>query len=89
MRNNPEGSRYELLVDGELVGIADYQIIGNRVVMPHTEIQPDRRGQGLGAVLVQAALDDVRSAGRTVVPHCWYVAQFIDEHPEFQDLVAA
>ena len=89
VRNNCEKSRYELVVDGVLAGIADYSIQGDRVVMPHTEIERARRGQGFGAVLVRGALEDVRSSGRTVVPHCWYVRQFIDEHPEFSDLLAS
>jgi predicted GNAT family acetyltransferase len=89
VRNNSERSRYELFVDGQLVGIADYRVTGETVVLPHTEIAPDRRGQGLGAVLVQAVLDDVRSSGRAVVPTCWYVAEFIDDHPEYRDLLAA
>jgi predicted GNAT family acetyltransferase len=89
VRNNAEASRYELLVDGQLAGIADYQVTGDRVVFPHTEIVGSMRGQGLGAVLVRAALDDVRTTGRTVVPACWYVAQFIDEHPDYRDLLAA
>lgn len=88
MRNNTERSRYELVVDDELVGIADYSILGDRVVMPHTEIEHRRRGEGLGAVLVRGALEDLRSSGRTVVPRCWYVTQFIQGHPEFRDLVA-
>lgn len=87
VRNNTQDSRYELLVDDELAGVADYSILGDQVVMPHTEIEGRLRGQGLGAVLVRGALVDVRASGRTVVPHCWYVARFIDEHPEFGDLV--
>lgn len=89
VRNNSDDSRYELVVDGTVAGIADYSIVGDRVVMPHTEIARSRRGQGLGAVLVRGALEDVRCSGRTVVPHCWYVAQFIDENPEFGDLLAS
>lgn len=88
VQNNTEDSRYELVVDGDLAGIADYSIRGDQVVMPHTEIDGLRRGRGLGAVLVRGALEDVRASGRTVVPHCWYVARFIDQHPEFGDLVA-
>src|SRR5947209_11967172 len=38
VQRNDEQSRYELLVDGELVGIADYQKRGNTVIIPHTEI---------------------------------------------------
>ena len=85
---NEDASRYELHVDGELAGIADYVERDGSVVFPHTEIDGARRGQGLGAVLVQAALDDVRPSGRTVVPSCWYVAQFIDENPAYADLLA-
>lgn len=89
IRRNDADRRYELLVDGQLAGIADFHLDGERVVLPHTEIDPSRRGQGLGAILVQGALDDIRSAGRTVVPACWYVREYIDEHPDQQDLLAA
>jgi predicted GNAT family acetyltransferase len=87
--DNPARSRYELRIDGDLVGIADYRVDGNVVVLPHTEINRDRRGRGLGAVLVKGALDDVRAQGRTVVPRCWYVAEFIEKNASYADLLAA
>ncbi|MEY2588917.1 MAG: uncharacterized protein QOJ67_901 [Acidimicrobiaceae bacterium] len=87
VRHNAEASRYELYVDGELAGIAEYMITGDRIVFPHTEIDPSRRGQGLGAELVRGALDDVKPTGRAVVPRCWYVAEFIDANPEYQPLL--
>jgi len=89
VEHNPTASRYELYRDGVKVGIADYHVVRDTVVFPHTEIEGSLRGQGLGAELVRGALDDVRSQGRKVVAHCWYVAEFIAEHPEYQDLVAA
>jgi predicted GNAT family acetyltransferase len=89
VRNNHKAGRYELVDGGgHLLGVADYRIDADVVVMPHTEIVRDRRGNGLGAELVQAALDDVRASGATVRPLCWYVVEFIDEHPEYADLVA-
>jgi uncharacterized protein len=90
VRHHPAASRYELYVDDDLAGIADYRETSDgSLLFPHTEIDPARRGQGLGAVLVEGALDDVRRTGGTVVPQCWYVAQFIRERPEYRDLVAA
>jgi predicted GNAT family acetyltransferase len=86
---NEERSRYELTVGGRLVGIADYRQRGDAVVFPHTEIDPSMRAQGLAAQLVRHALDDVRAAGGSVVAQCWYVAQFVDEHREYADLLAA
>jgi predicted GNAT family acetyltransferase len=89
VRNNVAGSRYELVEHGRVVGIADYVLRGETVVFPHTEIDPAMRGRGLGSVLVKGALDDVRRSGRTIAPLCWFVAEFVEAHPEYGDLVAA
>ena len=89
MRNNSERSRYELVVGDDVIGVADYRREGDRLVFPHTEVRASLRGQGMGARLVRAALDDVRSHGDRVVARCWYVAEFIDSNPEYQDLLVA
>jgi predicted GNAT family acetyltransferase len=88
IRNNQKQGRYELAIDDELVGIAEYHLVGEVVVFPHTEIERSRRGQGLGAQLVQHALDDVRANKRRAKAECWYVADFIAEHPEYADLAS-
>lgn len=87
MRQASDRSRYELVDGDAIVGFADYVIDGATVEFPHTVINPDRRGHGLGAILVEAALEDVRRSGKVVLPTCWYVAQFIDTHPEYADVV--
>jgi len=89
VRNNAEESRYELVVDAEVIGVAEYRRQGDTLVFPHTQVKSSFRGQGMGARLVQAALDDVRARGQRVVPRCWYVAEFIDANPEYRDLLAA
>jgi uncharacterized protein len=88
VRDDSEHSRYELSVDGMAVGIADYVLSGSTIVFPHTEIQPDRRNQGLAAILVRAALDDAREQGRSVVPECSYVRDFIEANPEYRRLIS-
>ncbi len=88
VQHNRARSRYEILVDDRVVGFADYELVDDKVVFPHTEIEWSRRGQGLGAELVRHALDDVRRTGGKVVAHCWYVAEFIADHPEYGTLVA-
>ena len=88
VRHDAERSRYELVVDGVVVGVADYSLHGGTWVFPHTEIVRTHRGRGLGAELVRGALDDVRRAGGKVVPRCWYVAEFIEDHPDSRDPVS-
>ncbi|MGV3758702.1 MAG: GNAT family N-acetyltransferase [Actinomycetota bacterium] len=89
VRKDEDRSRYELLLDGEVVGVADYRDTGDALVFPHTEIDPAHRGKGLGEILVRAAMDDVKALGRTVVPTCWFVREFLDAHPDYADLRAA
>lgn len=88
VRRDDAARRYELWVDGEQVGTADFRVEGDTVVMPHTVIDRQRRGQGFGALLVEGALADVRAQGRRVVPACWYVREYLDAHPEAADLLA-
>ena len=84
VRDNRAGSRYELVVDGQVLGVADYQRLPeDTVVVSHTEVSPHLRGKGYSAILVRHVLEDLASRGLGIVPSCWYVAQFMDTHPEF------
>jgi len=83
-----EAGRYEVRVDGELAGFADRTVRDGLMVLPHTVVEPRFRGRGLAAELVRRALDDARAQGLQVVPRCWYVAQYIGDHPADQDLLA-
>ncbi|GAB3616008.1 hypothetical protein GCM10027416_05650 [Okibacterium endophyticum] len=90
VRREPEMHRYSLFLDGENVGITEYQEHGDTIVFPHTLIEPPHRGQGLGELLVRGALDDVRSrSSAAVVPACSFVNEFIRTHPEYNDLLTA
>ena len=86
--HEPERDRYTLVVDGDVLAVAEYRDDGDRVVMHHTYTEPQHRGRGYAAQLVEGALDDLRARGRTIVPTCWFVAEFVDAHPEYRDLVA-
>src|SRR5688572_19653371 len=80
-------SRYQVSVGGSEAGVLDYRIDGTRMLFTHTETFPEFRGQGVAAHVVRRALDDAADRGRTVVPLCWYVRDFIAEHPDYVRLV--
>jgi predicted GNAT family acetyltransferase len=87
----PAEHRYELRVDGEVEGVAEYQRQGEppdeRIVFTHTAVDPQHRGEGLAGELIRHALDDAVRQGLAVVPRCPYVADFIREHPAYLDAV--
>lgn len=85
---NDEKSRYEIAVDGATAGYVEVEPHGGVLVLPHTEIGEDFSGQGLGTTLVRGALDDVRERGERIVPSCPFVAKFVEENPQYRDLVA-
>jgi uncharacterized protein len=65
-----------------------YRRQGAELVLHHTEVPPAFRGQGVGAALVQTALDWARAEGLRVRPVCSYVAAYMERHPDTQDLLA-
>lgn len=87
-RHDTSRHRYVLEDDAAtVVASSNYTVRQNRIVFNHTEVADGYEGQGLGTKLVQAALDDVRAAGTTIVPLCAYVRGWIERHPEYDDLV--
>jgi len=86
--NIPERSRFELQIDGEKAGTAVYRIEGNSIEFLHTVIEDSHRGEGLGGILIKDALDQVRDETTfRVIPTCPFVAAWIPEHPEYEDLL--
>ncbi|UFS58582.1 GNAT family N-acetyltransferase [Subtercola endophyticus] len=88
IQNQPDKSRYVLLKDGVEAGLVDYRLHGDEIVFTHTEVDPAQRHEGIAGVLVQGALEDVRtSTGLKVVAQCPYVAEWINTHTEYHELV--
>lgn len=77
---NDEASRYEIRVGDELGGFLEFEPAGDRVELPHTEIDPAFKGKGLGSKLAGEALSDLARRGDTVIPSCPFVAHYLGEH---------
>jgi uncharacterized protein len=85
----PEKNRYELRLDGRLIGLAAYRRRNGRLVLTHTEVEEACSSRGFGSRLAAASLDDARRQGLEVVPLCPFIARFIERHAEYEPLVAA
>ncbi len=85
--DNPSESRFEMTVDGELVGYLDYREDHGEYALPHARIFPQFRHQGFGAKLVVGGLETIRERRGTVLPYCPFVPKVLRDHPEFVELV--
>jgi predicted GNAT family acetyltransferase/glutaredoxin len=84
----PEKSRYELRLDGRLIGLAAYRRRDGRISFTHTEVDESCEGRGFGSRLAAAVLDDALRHGLRVLPLCPFIAHYVEQHPEYQELVA-
>lgn len=79
-------TRFQITVDGNVAGFAQFADEGDERVFFHTVIDEAFSGQGLAGKVVSAALDQTREAGKRVVALCPFVKGYIEKHPEYADL---
>jgi uncharacterized protein len=85
----PEKRRYELRLDGRLIGRAEYRRREGRITFMHTEVDESYEGRGFGGLLAATALEDARRDGLEVAPLCPFIAAYIKHHPDYAELVAS
>ena len=86
VRNNEAAQQFETDAGGE-VAFAQYRVLPEGVLFPHTVVPEAAEGRGVGSALVRAGLDWARQRGLQVLPACAFFAAYMERHPETQDLV--
>jgi predicted GNAT family acetyltransferase len=85
----PDQERFEARDEaGALAGVLTYQLTGSIIAYTHTKVEPEFEGKGAGSALARAAMDDARARNRTVVPICPFLSGWLDQHKEYDKLVA-
>ena len=59
-----------------------YRVDGHRLVLLHTGVPAQFRGQGVGGRLVSAAVDRAHARGEVIVPRCSYARRWLRDHPD-------
>lgn len=78
---------YEALIDGRVVGTLAYETVGGRVSLTHSYVDQDRRHLGIASALARYALGDLSHNRTKVGIYCGFVADYVEGHPEFVDVV--
>lgn len=88
--DNPEQNRYEATDEsGVVAGFAEYERREGLLIFTHTKVDDAFEGRGVGSALAAGALDGARTTGLQVRPACEFIADYIDNHPEYQDLLTS
>ncbi|HVH87787.1 MAG TPA: GNAT family N-acetyltransferase [Terriglobales bacterium] len=85
--NDERTHRFQVEVEGR-TAVLTYRRVGGSLVLDHTEVPPELEGRGIASKLAQAALKYARSQRLQVVPVCPYLAKYLREHAEYQDLLS-
>lgn len=84
--NNTDTHRFEVTLDGE-TAFAEYQILEEGLLLPHTVVPDAFAGKGVGSALAVTALSYARDHGMKVLPRCPFIAGYIKKHPEWHSIV--
>jgi len=76
-----ERSRFVVEAEGAVAELV-YRREPGRLVLVHTGVPDELGGRGIGAQLVQAAIDVAEAEGLTVAPWCPFARKWLEDHPE-------
>ncbi|PSL40066.1 hypothetical protein B0H99_10679 [Planomicrobium soli] len=59
-----------------------------RIIVDHTHVADNLRGQGVGEALVKKVIEYAREEKLMIVPLCPFAKKQFQVHPEYQDVLA-
>jgi predicted GNAT family acetyltransferase len=88
LRHDLENRTYEAILDNDVVGLVIYEPGGvDRLVLTRAAVEEHHRHHGIGTQLFSYMFDDVRSRHEKVSVFCAAVADFLEHHDEYLDLI--
>lgn len=65
-----------------------YRPVGEVIYIDHSSVPSSLRGQGKGAVMMEALLPEIALLKWKIVAECSYVKHYLDKHPQWRHLVS-
>lgn len=65
--------------EGLRVGVCTYETSGKTWIVTSTEVDPDHRGRGIAAQLVDRLAREAEKAGVQIVPMCSYARRYLSK----------
>lgn len=79
---------FEAFIDDKKAGAITYSKAGtDTIIIDHTEVNPDFRGQDVGKKLVQASVDFARERHLKIIPLCPFAKRVFEKQIDIQDVL--
>jgi uncharacterized protein len=90
VKQKEEGSKgsFYIEVEGKKVAEMTYSKAGDdRIIIDHTEVGDELRGQGAGKQMVEKAVAYAREQDISIIPLCPFARSVFDKNPELRDVL--
>lgn len=86
--NDERRGHFKALEEDIRAGVMTYSWGGpSKMIIEHTEVNPDFEGKGLGKKLVMAAVEYARAQHVKILPLCSFAKAYFEKTPEVQDVL--
>ena len=80
--------KYFIEWDSKMIAEMTYSVAGKTmIIIDHTYVNDDFRGEGLGKIMVNQAVEDARKSGIKIVPLCSFAKSFFEKNNNAQDVL--
>ena len=86
--NDEKKGSFKAIEDGKVAGEMTYVWAGpGKIIIDHTEVNPDFSGKGVGKKLVLEAVKYARDNKVKILPLCPFAKSVFDKNPDLQDVL--
>lgn len=82
---NRDEQRSEAIIDDEIIGVCEYEIMDNKWAITHTFVDERFKGQGIAKKLVIKIVEESRINGVKIIPICSYAKKMLEGNEEYKD----
>ena len=80
---------FEALEEGVKIGEMTYSVAGaDKIIIDHTEVSPESKGQGVGKILLGRAVEYARDNQLKILPLCPFAKRMFEKDVDIRDVLA-
>ena len=83
-----KGNEFIATIDDQQAGLIEYSLVNEHtIILAHTEVNDNFRGQGVGQAILKHIIEYARENDIRLIPLCPFTKAEIDKHPEYHDVL--